>query len=115
MNAVIDQIDLSVYSVEELKALIARAKRAIALKQRRRLQQVREQIEQLASGLNMSIEEVMNRGRQVGKVYSNTAAEIKFRNPADPAQTWTGRGKRPRWLQEALRQGAKLEDFAIAR
>ena len=112
MNAVIDQIDLSVYSVEELKTLIARAKRAIALKERYRLQQVRNQIEQLASGLNMSIEEVMNRDRG-RKGNGKKAAEIKFRNPADPAQTWAGRGKRPRWLQEALRQGAKLDDFAV--
>ncbi len=114
MSAVIDQIDLSAYSVEELKTLIARAKRAIALKERYRLQQVRNQIEQLANGLNMSIEEVMNRDSRGGKGNGKKAAEIKFRNPADPVQTWTGRGKRPRWLQDALRQGAKLDDFAVA-
>src|SRR3974390_941099 len=28
--------------------------------------------------------------------------------------TWTGRGKRPRWLTAALAEGKKLEDFLIA-
>ena len=38
----------------------------------------------------------------------------KFRNPDDASQTWAGRGLRPRWLVEALKQkGKKLEDFAI--
>jgi DNA-binding protein H-NS len=38
----------------------------------------------------------------------------KFRNPAEPSQTWAGRGKRPRWLSAYLRKGKKLDDFRIA-
>lgn len=37
----------------------------------------------------------------------------KFRNPDDPAETWTGRGKQPRWLAEQLRSGKKMDDFRI--
>jgi DNA-binding protein H-NS len=38
----------------------------------------------------------------------------KFRNPTQPAETWAGRGKCPRWLAEQLRLGKKIEDFQIA-
>jgi DNA-binding protein H-NS len=37
----------------------------------------------------------------------------KFRNPEEPSQTWTGRGKRPRWLAAQLRSGRRIEDFRI--
>jgi DNA-binding protein H-NS len=37
----------------------------------------------------------------------------KYRNPKDPSETWTGRGKRPRWLAQALLAGDKIEDFVI--
>jgi DNA-binding protein H-NS len=37
----------------------------------------------------------------------------KFRNPAAPGETWSGRGKRPKWLVKALAAGRKLEDFRI--
>jgi DNA-binding protein H-NS len=37
----------------------------------------------------------------------------KYRNPSMPEETWSGRGKRPRWLVGALTAGAKIEDFAI--
>ena len=37
----------------------------------------------------------------------------KYRNPKDHTQTWTGRGKRPKWLQEMLDRGGKLENFLI--
>jgi DNA-binding protein H-NS len=37
----------------------------------------------------------------------------KYRNPSAPTETWSGRGKQPRWLVAALRSGHKLEDFLI--
>jgi DNA-binding protein H-NS len=38
----------------------------------------------------------------------------KYRNPAEPSETWAGRGKRPRWVVAALKKGKHLEDFRIA-
>lgn len=37
----------------------------------------------------------------------------KFRNPARPGETWSGRGKQPRWLTAQLRSGKKINDFLI--
>src|SRR5258708_15426416 len=37
----------------------------------------------------------------------------KYRNPAEPSETWAGRGKQPRWLTAQLRSGKKLNDFRI--
>jgi DNA-binding protein H-NS len=41
------------------------------------------------------------------------AVAPKFRNPENPAETWAGRGLKPRWLAAALKAGKKLEDFSI--
>jgi len=37
----------------------------------------------------------------------------KYRNPTVPSETWSGRGKKPRWLVLALNAGGRIEDFAI--
>jgi DNA-binding protein H-NS len=37
----------------------------------------------------------------------------KYQNPAVPSETWSGRGKRPRWLVSALKAGGAIEDFKI--
>lgn len=37
----------------------------------------------------------------------------KYCNPSAPEETWSGRGKQPRWLVAALQSGHKLEDFKI--
>jgi DNA-binding protein H-NS len=36
----------------------------------------------------------------------------KYRNPADPQQTWTGRGRSPQWVQ-ALREAGALDSALI--
>jgi DNA-binding protein H-NS len=37
----------------------------------------------------------------------------KYRGPS--GETWAGRGARPRWMQEAIKGGAKPDDFLIAK
>ena len=37
----------------------------------------------------------------------------KYRNPNKPFETWSGRGKQPRWLAAALKSGQTIEDFVI--
>jgi H-NS histone family len=42
------------------------------------------------------------------------AVAPKYRNPENPAETWAGRGLKPRWLAAAVKSGKKPEDFPIA-
>ena len=38
----------------------------------------------------------------------------KYRNPDNPAETWAGRGLKPRWMAAAIKSGKKMDDFLIA-
>jgi DNA-binding protein H-NS len=38
----------------------------------------------------------------------------KYQNPNKPSETWSGRGKQPRWLTAALQTGQMIEDFVIS-
>jgi len=38
----------------------------------------------------------------------------KYCNPTAPEETWSGRGKQPRWLVAALQSGRRLDDFRIS-
>jgi DNA-binding protein H-NS len=39
----------------------------------------------------------------------------KYFNPLSPSETWSGRGKQPRWLVAALKTGRQLDEFKIAK
>jgi DNA-binding protein H-NS len=38
----------------------------------------------------------------------------KYQNPNEPSETWSGRGKQPRWLAAALKTGHTIEEFVIS-
>ncbi|MDE2379866.1 H-NS histone family protein [Bradyrhizobium sp.] len=37
----------------------------------------------------------------------------KYRNPNEPHETWSGRGKQPKWLAAQLKTGRSMEEFLI--
>ena len=49
--------------------------------------------------------------RQAKRPYPKVPA--KYRNPENDRETWSGRGKQPRWLAAELRSGKRLTDFLI--
>lgn len=42
-----------------------------------------------------------------------TKIQPKYRHPKQKEKVWSGRGIKPRWMQELLEQGKKLEEFLI--
>lgn len=51
------------------------------------------------------------RGRKAGSL-KGRKVQPKYRGPG--GETWAGRGATPRWMVEAVKGGAKKEDFLIA-
>lgn len=120
-------IDLATLSSKELDTLITKAKkRKVALKKRKPAAAVRRKINALAKAEGYTVAELFGgagagtgraarsprkasstKGRKLGKVAP------KYRNPAKPSETWTGRGKQPRWLAAETAKGRKVDDFLI--
>jgi DNA-binding protein H-NS len=93
-------------SLKELLALEAKIKSAIDEKRVSERADVRAAMEELARKSGFSAAELFG-GRQ-GK---GSKVAPKYRNPKDPSQTWTGRGRRPLWIVEA---GGNIQRFLIS-
>lgn len=123
-------LDLNSMSAKELEALIAQAnKRRAVLKKRKPVASVRKRLEQLARAEGYSIAELFGAraptaagasaprapkaARKPSKMAGSKVAP-KYRNPANEKETWSGRGKQPRWLAAYTSQGRVLEEFRIA-
>ncbi len=57
----------------------------------------------------MSLKEIIGGGRKGAKA----KAPAKYRNPANAAETWSGRGRQPGWYKAAVAKGKKPESMAI--
>jgi DNA-binding protein H-NS len=123
-------IDLTKLSTEELNALgksvakeiRVRAVRDIKEAERAAAEKTKEvfiQMRDLAAKHGLTVEDVLANGgkkrrrRGTGPVSTGPKSAPKYRNPKDPSKTWTGKGRKPGWIAEALEKGKKLEDFAI--
>ena len=95
-------------SYAELLKLQERIEAAIAAKRIEDAASTKEQLRAMAEKAGFSLNDLF--GKRGGR---KGAGEIKYRNPKDTSQTWTGRGRKPNWLVEAVKKGAKLESFGI--
>ena len=122
-------IDLNSLSAKELDSLISQAKkRKTLLGKRKPVATVRQKLTALAKAEGYTIAELFggaapratppaakatgtkahpSKGRKLGKVAA------KYHNPANPAQTWAGRGQQPKWLAEETAKGRALDEFLI--
>ena len=94
----------------ELVDLQRKIEIAISERKQSEREELRRQIEELAQNSGFEVDEVVG-----GQRSSRKGAKIapKYRNPKNPSETWTGRGRQPRWLAAELNRGKKLESFLI--
>jgi DNA-binding protein H-NS len=95
-------------SYAQLISLQKRVEEAIAAKRTEDAASTKEALRAMAEKAGFDIRDLYGRrGSQKG------SGVAKYRNPKDSSQTWTGRGRKPNWLVDAVKKGAKLESFAI--
>lgn len=101
--------DLSNLSSVELTEVIKTAQGLINKKQAEEKKAVLQQMKELAAKNGMTLEEVLGRSG-AGK---RAVVAPKYRNPANPNVTWSGRGRKPKWVEAVLASGKSLADIAI--
>ncbi|MGY4517238.1 H-NS histone family protein [Lysobacter sp. HA18] len=123
-------VDLNSMSAKELEALINQAKkRRSVLSKRKPIATVRTRLEQIARAEGYSISELFGtrsgpgttssaaapraKGTRKPSKMAGTKVAPKYRNPDNANETWSGRGKQPRWLQAHTSKGRVLDDFLI--
>ena len=114
-------IDIEKLNLRELTSLLAAAeKRQRFLSNRRPAASVRKQAVALAARHGYTIEEIFGdqpaaqpTRRKRGARRKPTKIAPKYRDPDNERNTWSGRGRMPRWLSKKIRFGQQATDFLI--
>jgi DNA-binding protein H-NS len=107
------KIDLANYDLSELKGLQHEVEKQIKNRQQQDVQKAREQIFAIAQEAGISVEELLGSAASKSRKNKGQKVEPQYRNPADSSQTWSGRGRQPRWIAEQVAIGKTLDDFRI--
>ncbi len=104
------ELDLNTLDLRELKSLHTRVAKAISTYEDRRKKDALSKLEETARELGFnSLAELTG----VSAPRKRAAIEAKYANPANSADTWSGRGRKPRWFTEALASGKKESDLLV--
>ncbi|SDI99155.1 H-NS family nucleoid-associated regulatory protein [Lutimaribacter saemankumensis] len=101
------KIDLDTLTLDELKSLQKQVSRAIESYKERQRQKALAELEVKAQEMGFTLNDLL------GGKKSKKSGIPKYRHPDDPTVTWTGKGRRPDWVKEALSKGKSLDDLLI--
>lgn len=108
------EIDVDSMSLEDLRALRTQLDKAISSYETRRRKEALAAAEKAAREMGFSLSDLTGaagRGRRGGGAAPAGESQPKYAHPEDPSQTWSGRGRRPRWVTEQIGAGKSLEDL----
>ena len=96
-------------ALEELKKLKKDVDKAIHTYENRKKAEARKQLDEHALKLGFKLEELVNDKPMKTK----KPVAPKYQNPEDHSQTWTGRGRKPKFVTEHVDNGGNLDDLLI--
>ncbi|MDR2031800.1 MAG: H-NS histone family protein [Azoarcus sp.] len=107
-------MDLETIPLPELRTLRAQVETEI----RRRgsaTQRLIKRVQKLAADQGLSLTDLVAVAGGTAELptTSRTGSVIKYRNPVNPSQGWTGHGRKPGWVVEYLANGGALEKLAV--
>lgn len=105
-------VDIKSLNHNQLNDLINKAQIRQIEMRKEKVAKLREKVHALIKAEGYTFEDVFGSTRAKSK-RSGAPVAPKYRNPANTAQTWSGRGKRPHWFNDALKAGKKEKDLAI--
>lgn len=105
------KVNLKTLSIAELKNLQDEISVELESRQKEERQKLLQEFRDKAKSLGISLEDLMSGQKTKTRAGGKVAA--KYAHPADASLTWTGRGKRPRWVSEWLDSGKSLDDLKV--
>ncbi len=105
--------DIEKLDINQLQELKHQADALIEKKQREKIDDAYQQVLKIAQSVGLKLEELVQHGDKGKKSALKRKVAAKYSNPQNAAQTWTGRGKQPRWVVEQLATGKSLDDLLI--
>ena len=103
-------MDLEKLSLEELKMLQSEVSVAIFNFEKRKKAEALVELKALALAKGFALEELLEDYK--GKKTKRSVAP-KYADPENSENTWTGRGRKPKWFIAGLESGSTAVDFAI--
>lgn len=108
-------MNLSALNVAELRALQQEVVAELKQREVQERDSLRKELQRLAEARGFSLDELFaGDGKQKEKTAAGRKVKIKYRHPLDAGLSWTGRGRKPKWVESWLAEGGNLDALLVA-
>ncbi len=105
-------MDISTLSVAQLRELQQQIPAEIKRREAQEKVNILNEVKAFAKAKGYSLDDLMGKETKAPKA-ARTAVKVKYRHPKDASLQWTGRGRKPKWVEAWLAGGGKIEALAI--
>lgn len=104
-------MDLSGYSVNELNKLKADIDREIRQRRKQQAKEAQRELKAVAEKYGFALNELVGNAQPASG--QKAKAKAIYQHPEDPSKTWSGRGRRPRWINEWEQKGRNIDELRV--
>jgi len=105
-------MDLSSLSVSQLRDLQQKIPAELKKREAREKAEALNKLRDMAKAFGYSLEELVAKEASAVKT-SGAKVPVKYRHPENAALEWTGRGRKPKWVESWLANGGSLDNLLV--
>jgi DNA-binding protein H-NS len=105
-------MDLSTLSVSQLRDLQQQIPAELKRREAQEKINILNEVRAFAKARGYAIEDLIGKDVKVKATPSNKV-KVKYRHPENFELEWTGRGRKPKWVEAWLANGGSVEDLLV--
>ena len=106
------KVNLRTLSVKEMKELRVRLDKAISNKEKQAKGKILKELKAAAKAAGFTLDQLISGGATAPRKSKGRKLAAKYRHPENSTITWSGVGRRPKWIEAAMSAGT-LENLKV--
>lgn len=105
-------MDLSTLSVSQLRDLQQQIPAELKRREAQEKINILNEVRAFAKARGYAIEDLIGKDAKI-KVSSGNKVKVKYRHPENTELEWTGRGRKPKWVEAWVANGGSLDNLLV--